>query len=147
LRRRGRWELVLLVVLLLAVGLSVVKIFEEWNVVGATERVNATILDALPTPNGIVIIVSAGDNIYRIYTNATMVNSSRPVILYFKDGKLEKVEQDGVIFGVLKVEMLRTLEKMPKVVNDVSKNETGGTLQFPFSPQGGLRNMNVPFCI
>jgi len=113
--RKNKWELVLLVVLLLAVGLSVVKIFEEWNVVGATERVNATILDALPTPNGIVIIVSAGDNIYRIYTNATKLNTSKPVILHFKDGYIEVVEQDGKIFKVMEFEKLKTLEKMPEV--------------------------------
>jgi len=117
--RKNRWELVLLVVLLLVVGLSVVKIFEEWNVVGATKRVNATIVDAIPKSDVIILTVNANGQLYRIYTNATMVNLSKPVVLYFKDGKLEKVEQDGVIFGVLKVEMLRTLEKMPKIKGGV----------------------------
>ena len=116
--RKNRWELVLLVVLLLAVGLSVVKIFEEWNVVGATERVNATILDAQPTPNGIVMTVSAGDNLYRIYMNtttATTLNTSKPVTLHFKGGSIEVVEQDGKIFKVMEFEKLKTLEKMPEV--------------------------------
>jgi len=109
-----RWGLVFAVVLLFALGIGFVKYVEESKVAPTTTQ-NATILDALPTPNGIVIIVSAGDNIYRIYTNATKLNTSKPVILHFKGGYIEVVEQDGKTFKVMEFERLKTLEKMPEV--------------------------------
>ena len=109
-----RWGLVFVVLLLFALGIGFVKYVEESRVAPTTTQ-NATILDALPTPNGIVIIVSAGDNIYRIHTNATKLNTSKPVTLHFKDGYIEVVEQDGKIFKVMEFEKLKTLEKMPEV--------------------------------
>ena len=110
----SRWSLALVIGLLFALGIGFVKYLEESKVAPTTTQ-NATILDALPTPNGIVIIVSAGDNIYRIYTNATKLNTSKPVILHFKDGYIEVVEQDGKIFKVMEFEKLKTLEKMPDI--------------------------------
>jgi len=109
-----RWGLVFAVVLLFALGIGFVKYVEESKVAPTTTQ-NATILDALPTPNGIVITVSVGDNIYRIYTNATKLNTSKPVTLHFKDGYIEVVEQDGKVFKVMEFEKLKTLEKMPEV--------------------------------
>ena len=109
-----RWGLVFVVLLLFALGIGFVKYVEESRVAPTTTQ-NATILDALPTPNGIVITVSVGDSIYRIYTNATKLNTSKPVILHFKDGYIEVVEQDGKIFKVMEFEKLKTLEKMPEV--------------------------------
>jgi len=108
-----RWGFVLVVLLLFSLGIGFVKYLEESKVAPTTQ--NATILDALPTPNGIVITVSVGDSIYRIYTNATKLNTSKPVTLHFKDGRIETVEQDGKVFKVMEFEKLKTLENLPEV--------------------------------
>ena len=105
-----RWVLVFVIGLLFVFGFLYVEVLKV-----APTTTNATILNAQPTPSGIVITVSAGGNFYRIHTNATMLNLSEPVVLHFKDGGIEAVEQDGRLFGVVKFEKLKTLEKMPEV--------------------------------
>jgi len=63
----------------------------------------------------VIVVITAGGNFYRIHTNATMLNLSEPVVLHFKDGRIEVVEQEGRLFGVVKFEKLKTLEKMLEV--------------------------------
>ena len=108
-----RWVWVVVVLGLIMLGAMVWIAFDVDK--PKVKKVSATIVDAIPWEEGLIITVNADGKFYRIYTNATMINTSESIILHFKDGKLVKVLQNGKTFGVLKYSQLKTLEKIPVV--------------------------------
>jgi len=83
--------------------------------IGETKVVKAQILDWYIDYRDVVLIVEAEGNFYRLHTNATMFNISKPVEIIFYKGTPVAISQDNESYAVLDWQELRTLEKMPTV--------------------------------
>lgn len=77
----------------------------------------ATILDWYPDESGIVITVSVNGKLYKLHTNASLMNVEEPVKVVFEKGVPVAVLQEYRSYSVLDWEELKTLEKMPAVQN------------------------------
>ena len=75
----------------------------------------AQVLDWFTDSSGIVITVNVDGKLYRLYTNADMINVSEPVRVVFQSGKPIAVVQDDRAYGIKDWDVLKTLEDMPKI--------------------------------
>jgi len=74
-----------------------------------------TILNWYPEKEGLVLTIAVNDSLYKINTNATMINVKEPVILVFKGNSPVTIIQGDRAFGIRDWQKLKTIEKMPEV--------------------------------
>lgn len=97
------------------VALAVICVFAyvAWNEIGVKAE-EGKILDVYPEKEGIVLTVSVDGKLYKLWTNATTINVSKPVKVVFEKGRPIAVVQEKT-YKVLDWKELRTIEEMPTV--------------------------------
>jgi len=110
-----RWVKVLVFLALVVLG-AVAWVMHEMDLeMSKTRVVEAQILNWYIDNKNIVLTVEAGGKFYRLHTNATLINISKPVEIIFYGETPVAIMQENETYAVLDWEKLRTLEKMPRV--------------------------------
>jgi len=111
---RRVWVVVLLALVVLGVmGWIMNEMDKVWN---ETVVKSADVLNWYPDEKGLVLTVSVSDGkLYKLYTNATLLNVKEPIKVVFQKGVPVAVLQEYRVYEVIDWQELKTLEKMPKV--------------------------------
>jgi len=110
-----RWLWVVVVLALVVLGITGWIMNEMDKECNETVVKSADVLNWHPDEKGLVLTVSVNGRLYKLYTNATLLNVKEPIKVVFQKGVPVAILQDYRVYEVIGWQELKTIEKMPKV--------------------------------